>query len=553
MVPIPASRPSSGSSAGQMEGIPAALLSELLVKLEEGLYPNAFAQLSSLLNSSNYSAASFPARVPPHQIIALAATLSVHPRLTTRARDGETMKNADSALDFLRAVWKDCGAGAAGLGLGQSLAFASASGERAVRGQRQRGSRRGVVKPLEMSEHSAEDGFKLRNRYSDKDSIWTNAEDFWHVLGWAFNCSILHQTRWKRYLLLLDWMLNALSSDLKYNAKHDTADQSILAKYLSSVGEGRNNKRRVMRAILADGGTRSTGEFPEIWKNETKPPKRKAEDEGAQMDKKRKLDLEAGEFGDYYNNSDSDLDSPATGSLPRSRSATSLPPAKGSRNPSGDEQRSQSTAGVSSTLASFGGLDSLNLRRQTLDLLVRLSQLSPATFLDTEDLFDLFTEFLRPLPLPIFQQLVFTSPSPSPGDDDTTRDFGINEQSSLDQMLLRPLLASTAPAYHENCLTQDDFETHFAPFAANTHSATDNAKVALLLEDLLRLLWRSGNLEWRKDLQIVVVRGIEARREKVAFDGRRKKSQRAKEDEEAVAMMEKCGERMLVVLDLVKT
>lgn len=120
-------------------------------------------------------------------------------------------------------------------------------------------------------------------------------------------------------------------------------------------------------------------------------------------------------------------------------------------------------------------------------------------------------------------------------------------------MLLRPLLASTAPAYHENCLTQDDFETHFAPFAANTHSATDNAKVALLLEDLLRLLWRSGNLEWRKDLQIVVVRGIEARREKVAFDGRRKKSQRAKEDEEAVAMMEKCGERMLVVLDLVKT
>ncbi|KAI6907435.1 hypothetical protein KC318_g4777 [Hortaea werneckii] len=553
MVPIPASRPSSGSSAGQMEGIPAALLSELLVKLEEGLYPNAFAQLSSLLNSSNYSAASFRARVPPHRIIALAATLSVHPRLTTRARDGETTKNADSALDFLRAVGKACGAGAAGLGLSQSLAFSSASGERTIRGQRQRGSRRGVVKPLEMSEHSAEDGFKLRNRYSDKDSMWTNAEDFWHVLGWAFNCSILHQTRWKRYLLLLDWMLNALSSDLEYNSKHDTADESILAKYLSSVGEGRNNTRRVMRAILADGGTRSTGEFPEIWKNETKPPKRKAEDEGGQKDKKRKLDLEAGEFGDYYNNSDSDLESPATGSLSRSRSTTTLPSAKGSRNPSGDEQRSQSTAGVSSALASFGGLDSLNLRRQTLNLLVRLSQLSPATFLDTEDLFDLFTEFLRPLPLPIFQQLVFTSPSPSPDDDDTTRGFGINEQSSLDQMLLRPLLASTAPAYHDNCLTQDDFETHFAPFAANTHSATDNAKVALLLEDLLRLLRRSGNLEWREDLQTVVVRGIEARREKVAFDGRRKKSQRAKEDEEAVAMMEKCGERMLVVLDLVKT
>ncbi|KAI7399279.1 hypothetical protein KC328_g4111 [Hortaea werneckii] len=550
MVPIPASGPSSGSSAGCTEDIPAALLSELLVKLEEGLYPNAFAQLSGLLNSGVSSATSLPSRAPPNQVIALAATLSVHPRLTTRARDVETMKNADSALDFLRAVGTDCGAQAARLG--QSLAFASSSGERTARGQRQRGGRRGLIKPLEMSEHSAEDGIKLRNRYSDKDSIWINAEDFWHVLGWAFNCSILHQTRWKRYLMFLDWMLNALSLDLASNAKHGAADQSILAKYLGSVGEGRNNKRRVMRAILADGSTRSTGEFPEIWKNETKPPKRKAEDEVAQMDKKRKLDLEAGEFGDYYNNSDSDIDSPATGSLPRSRSATTLPSAKGSRNPSGDEQRSQTTAGVSSALASFGGLDSLNLRRQTLGLLVRLSQLSPATFLDTEDLFDLFTEFLRPLPLPIFQQLVFTSRVSSRDDDDTTRGSGVNEQSSLDQMLLRPLLASAAPAYHDNCLTQDDFQTHFAPFAANTHSAADNAKVALLLEDLLRLLWRSRDLEWCEDLQTVVERGIEARREKVAFDGRRKKSQRAKEDEEAVAVMERCGERMLVVLDLVK-
>ncbi|RMY61019.1 hypothetical protein D0863_11420 [Hortaea werneckii] len=551
MVPIPASKPSPVQSAGHAEDIPAALLSELLVKLEEGLYQNAFSQLSSLLNSNNSSAASIPPRTPPYHIIALAATLSVHPRLTTRARDVETTKNADSALDFLRAVGKNCGSRAAGLV--QSLVFASASGERTARGQRQRGGRRGINKPLGMSEHGAEDSIKLRNRYSDKDSIWSNAEDFWHVLGWAFNCSILHQKRWKRYLLFLDWMLSALLLDLESNAKHGAADQSILAKYLGSVGEGRNNKRRVMRAILADGSARSTGEFPEIWKNETKPPKRKAEDELAQMDKKRKLDLEAGEFGDYYIDSDSDLESPAPGSLPRSRSATTLLSVKGSRDPSGDEQRSQSTLGISSALASFGGLNCLNLRRQTLDLLVRLSQLSPATFLDTEDLSDLFTEFLRPLPLPVFQQLVFVSPCPSSNDDDTTRGFGINEQSSLDQMLLRPLLASAAPAYHDNCLTQDDFQTHFAPHAANTHSATDNAKVALLVEDLLRLLWRSGNLEWCEDLQTVVERGIEARREKVAFDGRRKKSQRAKEDEEAVAVMEKSGERMLVVLDLVKT
>jgi hypothetical protein len=47
-----------------------------------------------------------------------------------------------------------------------------------------------------------------------------------------------------------------------------------------------------------------------------------------------------------------------------------------------------------------------------------------------------------------------------------------------------------------------------------------------------------------------VQQGIEARREKVAFDGRRKVGVKRKVDEEAVVVMECSAERMAVMMDL---
>jgi hypothetical protein len=183
---------------------------------------------------------------------------------------------------------------------------------------------------------------------------------------------------------------------------------------------------------------------------------------------------------------------------------------------------------------------SLHLRQRILALLTLFSTKNPDAFLDTEDLFDLYTEFLRPLALPVFQQFVLP----------VKPWLGPNSQASLNQMLLRPLLVATAPPYHENALAQEELEVHYAPFAANSSGAVDNAKVSLLVEGLVRLLWKSGQLVATERLRALVKQGIEARREKVAFDGRRKVGVKRKVDEEAVVVMECSAERMLVVMDL---
>ncbi|TKA30784.1 hypothetical protein B0A50_02504 [Salinomyces thailandicus] len=543
MAPMLHTSPSSEVQSRDTRPIPTALLDTIGVTLEEELYPHAFSQLTHVLTSGTSAHRPLPSRIPPPKFIALAVTVSIHPSLTTRTRDVEKLEAADAALAYLRRLLHVVGVRASGLA--HACVFTPQRGQslsRARRSAKKSGSSRGFG-----DDESEEDEVKIRSSYAGRAALWANAEDFWHLVGWALNCSVLHRQRWNRYLPLLDWMLNAIRQDFELYAEGGTAAESILAQYLSVIGEGRNNKRRVMRAILADGSPRSTGEFVEIWRKETKPPKRKQEDEGDQAKKKSKLDLEAGEYGDYYNDSNSDVDSPAGGSLSRSRNATAARSRTTSRQPSNAENESgvAGTSGMSSALAAFGGIESIQIRKRMLALLVHLSLVSPKTFLDIENLFDLYTEFLRPLPLPVFQQLVFTGCS---GQDW----LGVNEQSSLDQMLLRPLLASAAPAYDRDALTQTDFETHYAPYPANTTSATDNAKVSLLIEDLFRLLWRTGGLIYTDALRGVVEDGIKARKDKLAFDGRKKTKDRKKEDEDAGTIMDCSAQRMLVLLDMIK-
>jgi len=353
-------------------------------------------------------------------------------------------------------------------------------------------------------------------------------------------------------------MLDVLEDDLALrssgtkDAGTNSEEETLLAQYLRPIGEGRDSKRRVMRAILADGSTKSLSEFAEVWKQEMRPPKQNRHDDEhtafpTTTAKRRKLDLENGEYGDYFDESDQDTPSTSTGPTPRSRSTTSflnLLQPNTTASPAAEESSedelsaAQQTPQTTLTTANYGDTTSLNLRRRLLALLTTNSTVHPAAFLDTEDLFDLFTEFLRPLPLPIFA--AFLSP-PKPY-------LAPSLAASLNQMLLRPLLAATAPQYNENALSQAEFEVHYAPFPANSGGAEDNAKVALLVEGLLRLLWGKGMLSHTAKLREVVETGIRARRERVAFDGRRKVGARAVRDEEAAVVLKCSGERMLMVL-----
>ena len=529
---------------------PPQLLDHVTVVLEEQLHSEAFSLLLNALTSG--TGASSTVYVPPAQHLALAATLIVHPQLTTRTTSPDKHAAANDALKYLQHVNKLVGPCNAGL----DRAFQFSNEDAPSRGKRAKSRRSDVTSEPEA------DPSAIRSPYVGKQSLWNNADDFWSIVGWAFNCSVAHPLRWERWKVWLHLMLDVLEDDLEirlpsasaiYESGGATAvreylKDSMLAEYLSPIGEGRNNKRRLMRAIFADGKQKSLAEFGEVWRHETKPPKQKSDDPPT---KRRKLDLENGEFGDYFDD-DSDGESPDT-TARRSRSVTAFSNAQKSSVPSAaaseddfdsDEEPDGTISPNGSTSAPgielLGGMDAIAMRQRILTLLTRFCAMNPDAFLDNEDLFDIYTEFLRHLPLPIFQQFVLPTKPYFPG----------VSQGCLNQMLLRPLLAATAPPYKDTAITQAEFETHYAPYAANRTSVVDNAKVSLLVESLLRLLWSLGTLDSSPQLRRLIEQGTKARKYKANFDGRKKVGSKVKIDEQAFATMEASATRMMMILDM---
>ena len=117
--------------------------------------------------------------------------------------------------------------------------------------------------------------------------------------------------------------------------------------------------------------------------------------------------------------------------------------------------------------------------------LLRVSSDYPRTLAIVEEMFDVYTEMIRPLPLPIF--IAFLSPTTN-GTNDYRTTFDPISQACLAQMLLRPLLSAAPPRYRYSLPSQATMERSFLPYAANGQSVVDQAKVGILLEILLRLL-----------------------------------------------------------------
>ncbi|KAF2767777.1 hypothetical protein EJ03DRAFT_143352 [Teratosphaeria nubilosa] len=510
----------------QAKPLPGQLLDQATVCLEEQLYSSAFQFLSSALTSDNYSTR--PVQIPLPQHFALAATLSVHPGLTTRSTNKDKHAAADDALRYLDHARKLVGVQQAGFG--NAFVYVPKTVQRT-----NKRPLRSRMSDQHSTDEDEESLTSIRSVYAHEESLWQNAEDFWAVLGWALNCSVVHEARWERWRPFLEFMLDVLEADLDARIRDRSVHESLLATYLSPIGEGRNNKRHLMRSILADGKAKATGEFGEVWRDETKAPKLKREDE-AVSGKKRKLDLENEEYGDYFDDSEAeDTTTPSMVAGGRSK--------RGRKSADATENGSSPFLTAKDELTGLhllGGISSINIRRRILAALLKYCYYSPTSFVDTEELLDLYTEYIRPLPLAVFQQ--FTCPA--------KRWLGPHEQSSLDQMLLRPLISSAAPEYDENKLTQKDLERHYAPFPANTTGWIDNAKVSLLVEDLLRLLWRTDGLIYSKELRSAVTKGVKTRNERAAWDGRNKTGLKAAEDQNAKVILESSGRRMVALLDM---
>ncbi|KAI9039927.1 uncharacterized protein KD926_008913 [Aspergillus affinis] len=477
-----------------------------------------------------------PVFAPPPQHLAVAATLLVHPSTTTRAKTAEETEAPNASLRLLR--------------LTNTLAGPiSANFERAFSFTHFESSRRG----RRRHEHGSDDEMKPLNLdLGQSASVWSRAEDFWHAVGWAFNCSVLHPERWKRWSTWLEFMCEVLEDDWEERKRLHSAStkqkedgetskggpkilqDSLIVRYIDEGSSRYGKIRRIMRAIFADGSTSSVNEFREVFHRELKQPKRETENI-----KKREVEvnIDEEEYGDYQTDdggsSQNETDPTTTSKRPTRQTKR---PRRGTRSkpdPSANED-AQTAAHLHGGVDHLGGLPSLALRQRLLHLLSTVSQHLPASFINLEELYHLFVENIRHLPLPTFQALI--SPSVLPY-------FTPAATTTLCECLLFRMRESGAAITDEEYLSQAKLEQCFLPYAASTASIVDNAKVSVALESLLVLLADNSLLKVTPELQNAVEEGINARAKKTQVETRRSQNSRKLESIEWSWLIES-GERL---------
>ncbi|KAI9719077.1 MAG: hypothetical protein M1812_003707 [Candelaria pacifica] len=520
--------------------LPYQLKENCLIFFEEGLYSQGLTLLLNLLSAGTSTASStgqpVPAFAPPHQHLSLAATLVVHPSLTTRASSNERIRASNTALRLLRLSNKLLGP--VNANFATAFTFNNPGGLR-----RSTNNWRRVTDAESPS--SNEDQDSVNNVLAKAGSLWTRAEDFWQVVGWAFNCSVLWPKRWARWKLWLEFMLDVLRDDWEervrmneereeWDNEMDYLEESMIVKYLPSDFSRYGGNRRIVRAVFADGSPKCLNEFKEIFKNETTERTKKNSTKKLEV----KVNVEEDIYADYMEaEEDSDDEETQT-----HEPAIASPSSDDSVyiTPHNNRPTNKPSPIVPNGATLFGGMESLNLRQRFLALLSQTSASLPQTFTPLQTLYDLYVENIRPLPLATFSLLLTPSTPYLPP----------SALSSLSQLLLRSLLSSNAPLpstlitlntttpnntqiIANDELTQEILERCYLPYAANTKNVLDNTKVGLLVEGLLRLLARHEILVWTESLEFAVEEGVRNREMKVRDDGRRSRGGVGKGEEMA--------------------
>ncbi|KAK5957426.1 hypothetical protein OHC33_001800 [Knufia fluminis] len=531
--------------------LPFELLQHIQVYLEENLFSQALRFLLSLISATT-SNEKKGVPVPPFDYLAVFSTLAVHPNLTTRASNPDKLAQSNTAL---RLLWM----------INNTTGPVNASLSDAFR------FRRYDDKLSTRNGSPADDDDAWRNRititYADKDSLFNLADDFWAVVGWALNCSCLpgpHATRWNYWLPWLEYMLDTLETDWELREQAGTCDQSLLWQYIKSADGGNARRRRVLRATFADGGGSAVKEFRPIFPKELKERKQ----EGKQVRKPDiKVDIDEEIFGDYMEESESSTDNEESGQAtdplsgqPSKRLRTRTPSMRRKATPRASKSRltdhegsDVSTADESTMSSGLGPPESIQIRLRLLQLLSSvsahpelISSAREVNWPDLHELYTLFVEFIRPLPLPVFQQFILPSKSK-----------GLKPESrmALCEFLLQRTLDSdhTSKVSTFEPMTLDRLVQQYLPYASGKNSIEFQAKVSILLESVLRQLAKDNNIasHQKDDLLDVLEEGIETREAKANnIRGSSKYKKAANKDEEfAVAILQESGKRMKFVVE----
>ncbi|KAL5116348.1 hypothetical protein ACEQ8H_005696 [Pleosporales sp. CAS-2024a] len=487
--------------------------------LEGGQYATGYDFLHHLLAAG--TSISTPAQpcigfLAPPSYLAFASSLVVYPKTTTKTLSKEAKEGSDAALRYLQCVYSTMDAPAYPA-IRHAFRFPEESSRRRGRNHRSAAG--------SMSPRGGDDVELLSGDAANAESLWTLAEDFWQLVGWAFNCAISHRKRWDRWKLWLAIMLDFLEADWESCARmtKDESDgaailrESLVWHYIiaDSSSVNRAVRRRIVKAILASASVESLKDFPEVWGDETEGPKRKKE-----AQRFGHVSFETGDMGGY----DGDQ---VMQDAPDETDDGALE----------EHVRTAGEEGIDA-VEELGGMDAVILRQRFLALLVRVTQGLPKDFTTTSDFFDTILEDFVRLPVATLETLLATSRLPGP------------LHVAFCANLLLPLTSGNIPNLLVSELSQRHLESSLLPLKGITQGFAANAKVSLIIEQIMMHMMRQDALTATDTLRTAMEAGIQLR-QSVHGTGKGKRGN-AEEELQGKIVLESCSERLLGILEVLE-
>lgn len=466
--------------------------------------------------------------VPPSSHLALLCTVTVHPQYTTRVEKKDHLDAASAALSYLRNLLVIVGPLNADFRTAfQFFQNTTRGGRRSVRDNLMTGTD-AYSNELSDGDDDRANEDRVRGKLANEGSVWRRGQNFWSVLGWAFNCSVLHPQRWRYWRTWLGFMLDVMDADWEERDRRDSEAHeangrvgdvpttsrrdSIIYMYMNQQSGRQGTFKAMVKAILADGSAVSAAAFREIFEKEPRAAKKRSNKR-----KREVVDIENDKFGDYY-----DDESFSSG--------VSEPPTP----EKAQKQHSSRPSTHKSQDTCFGAENPWYSESMTLRLRVfKLLSLATATLGKPRDLQELYEDFIDGLKLlsPAMFSLLLTQRA-NPLRPET--------HATIIKGLFDLLLPSSHKRAHkvdpeadaQGLLTKEMLEQCYVIHAANTVALEDNAKLSLVVENAIHLLWQCGGLVYAESLAKAVEKGIEAR----AAKGKKKRTHKARpEPSEALA------------------
>lgn len=476
-----------------------------------------------------------PAWVPPANVLALASTLIAYPHITSKAKSPDKIKGADAAFSYLKNLAYHVDP--LHHGFREAFAFPDVTSRR----------------------HHAPSGSpefdfdQIRGHAANANTIWNRAKDFWHIVGWAFNCSVMHKNRWERWDMWFKVMLPLLEKDWEARCQEaqevgrkggDAQEiymQSLIWRYIHKEGPtkeydkeptNRGQQRYIIRAILARGVEEDRTAYKPIWgDNETAGPKLEEPKEKPTV----KIDIENDIYGDFdYGNDELMGDAPSSPSKPRrfaARSAKSGPAPE----PFPDNLSNSIPLTTEDAIECLGGINAVQYRARLIALIVKVAQAIPERFVNPDGLFEIFAHDMPTLPLMIFNVLI------------SYTDLDGRMQMALNANLLLNLI-QMGPSDHVDFASFEPLQHHlefYLPRRGTTKSYAQNAKVSLIYEKMFLHLLNQNVLVATPTLRQTVEAGI---KERLGVW----KSAKREEEEVAKSMLEASCERLRALLALLE-